>query len=112
MNTADSQNLPRSMTVTAAAEFAQRSASWVRRYRRFGPLVPVEIDGEQAVTTASLLALMRRCSKAKRREKLHLVVLPGGSGRSAVPANSAAPPTWLRLVVDNATAGEPASGHR
>lgn len=57
--------------VVDAALLAGRSVSWVRRYRTFGPLVPAEVDGRQAVTAASLYALMRRTQKAPR---LRLVV--------------------------------------
>jgi hypothetical protein len=104
MNTADIRNLPRSMTVTAAAAFAERSASWVRRYRRFGPLVPDEIDGEQAVTTASLLALLSRSRKVVRKPKPHLHVVSSGCEPvrgAACVIDIASAGMWPRLVVDN-----------
>ncbi len=104
MNTADIQNLPRSMTVTAAAAFAERSSSWVRRYRRFGPLVPDEIDGEQAVTTASLLALLRRSRKIVSRPKPRLQVVSSGfepASDAARVIDSTKVGRWPRLVVDN-----------
>jgi hypothetical protein len=104
MNTADIQNLPRSMTVTAAAAFAERSASWVRRYRRFGPLVPDEIDGEQAVTTASLLALLRRSRKVVRKPRPCLHVVSSGlepMRNGACVLDSTTIGGWPRLVVDN-----------
>lgn len=104
MNTADIQNLPRLMTVTAAAAFAERSASWVRRYRRFGPLVPDEIDGEQAVTTASLLALLRRSRKIVPKPKPRLQVVSNAfepARDAAHVIDSTKVGMWPRLVVDN-----------
>jgi len=58
MKTADSHPYPALMTIADAARVAGRSLSWVRRYRTFGPLVPRMLDGQQAVTTRSLLALL------------------------------------------------------
>ena len=70
---------PAILSFDDAATIAGRSVSWVRKRLRFGQLVPAELDGRQAVETASLLDLMARRPPAKRK--------PQGS--------------HLRLVVDN-----------
>ena len=62
------------MALADAARLTGRSVSWIRRLRRFGPLVATEIDGKQAVTRSSLLALMRRQPKPQRRRHLRLIV--------------------------------------
>jgi hypothetical protein len=60
-----------SVLLPEAARIAGRSMTWVRTYRNCGPLVPSEIDGRQAVTLDSLLALMAR--HAPKRAKPQIV---------------------------------------
>ena len=77
MEIADAPNYPPSMTIADAAIFAGRSRSWVRRYRTFGPLVPEVLNGQLAVTTRSLLALMASYEDRRpptKRAHLRLVV--------------------------------------
>lgn len=77
MKIADTQEYPALMTIAEAATFADRSTSWVRRYRTFGPLVPDVLDGQQAVTTRSLIALMAAYQvrrPAETQSHLRLVV--------------------------------------
>ncbi len=47
------------VSVAEAAKLTGHSESWIRKLRRFGPLVPARLDGRQAVTADSLAALMR-----------------------------------------------------
>lgn len=51
---------PMALTIAEAAGFVGRSQTWVRQQREFGMLEPVEVNGRQAVTTRSLLALKQR----------------------------------------------------
>lgn len=60
---------PKAYLLKDAARIAQRSLTWVRQQRRFGPLVPAEIDGLQAVTAASLDALMAQSPKRSTQNK-------------------------------------------
>lgn len=68
------------LLLAEAAQIAGRSLTWVRRHRRHGPLVPVEIAGRQGVTASSLNALLRDARKPvkniakKRRSHLRLIV--------------------------------------
>ena len=48
------------LDIATAARIADRSESWVRVHRRFGPLIAAEICGRQAVTAESLLAMLRQ----------------------------------------------------
>tara|TARA_R100000365_G_scaffold3263_1_gene10426 strand:+ start:3436 stop:3693 length:258 start_codon:yes stop_codon:yes gene_type:complete len=71
----------RAVTIAEAAEIAGRSVSWVRSHRTFGPLLPLEVDGRQAVSLESLSRFLRELASA------------------AQASNKAT--THLRLVVDN-----------
>ncbi len=51
---------PAAYLIKDAANLAGRSLTWIRQQRRFGPLIPAEINGKQAVTAASLNALITR----------------------------------------------------
>lgn len=59
------------VSVADAAKLSGHSESWIRKLRRFGPLVPAELDGRQAVTGESLAALLR---EKKSEPPLRLVV--------------------------------------
>lgn len=58
------------LTISEAAAMAGRSQSWVRSYREFGPLEPMEVNGRQAVSLASLVQFLgeRRAASRKREE--------------------------------------------
>ena len=63
-------------TVSEAAAIVGRSTSWVRDRRMFGPLIPTEKNGLQAVDAASLFALLSRLrpKRSMQRPYLRLVV--------------------------------------
>ncbi|SFZ86677.1 hypothetical protein SAMN02983003_3871 [Devosia enhydra] len=54
-----------------AARIAGRSVTWIRDHRQFGPLVPTEINGRQAITAESLYALLR---EKRKRPSIYLAV--------------------------------------
>ncbi len=62
---------PKTLTIAEAAGFVGRSQTWVRQQREFGVLEPVEVNGRQAVTTQSLVAMLLRF---RPRPTLRLVV--------------------------------------
>jgi hypothetical protein len=72
MRSAPGRTPPSAYLVKDAAALVGRSLTWIRQQRRFGPLVPAEIDGRQAVTAASLEALIARL--APPHMQLRLVV--------------------------------------
>jgi hypothetical protein len=59
--------------IKEAAKIAGRSITWLRQQRRFGSLVPTEINGLQAVTAESLHALVTR-GRAAREPMIRLVI--------------------------------------
>lgn len=57
---------PEALTIAEAAGVIGRSPTWVRQQRELGSLEPAQINGRQAVTTASLLAWALRSHPGPR----------------------------------------------
>lgn len=67
---------PEILSLRQAAAIASKSVSWVRTHRSFGPLLPAELNGRQAVEAASLFCMLERRAPAKRaRRRPHLYVV-------------------------------------